>query len=219
MTVLECYQYVQERMNKNSSNANDNIEKYSFVGAFNASQLLWVENRIKLDETNSVRIDEIERLLLTYSKKPTLIEGKNYYELSLPDDYFHYKRSVSYIPCLIYNWLKKEGDINRLLQDEFWKPSVEWGETLCTLVGNKLRVYVDDFTISNIDLIYYRYPININMATGFVDVNGNITTNINPEFQGSSLIEILNETCNLLASDINDQSRYQTSAQRIQKNT
>ena len=59
------------------------------------------------------------------------------------------------------NWLKKEGDINVLLKDEFWKPSLEWGETICTIVGNKLRVYFDNFNIDYVILEYYRYPVNI----------------------------------------------------------
>ena len=218
MTVAECYQYAQARLNKLSSNFAENLPKYQFVQAFNAMQMLWVESRFKVDETNIVRTDEIQQLLKTLILKPKKT-GSNYYEITLPEDYLHYKRSVSFAPCEIFNHLVKEGDINRLLQDEFWKPSIEWEETICTIAGDKLRVYVDDFTLKSVELHYYRIPVSINMADSFTDVNGNQTTNIDPEFKNSSLIEILNFTCQLLASDTTDQWNYQTLLNLNQINT
>lgn len=219
MTIKECYLYVQQRLNKVSSNANNNIPKWAFVNAFNAQQLMWAEDRIKLDETNSLRSDEINQLLKTTSVLNVNKSGSNYYEVDLPEDYFHYKRSVSLVPCEIKNTLVKEGNVNTLLLDENWKPSLEWGETICTLVEKRLRVYVDNFTISGIYLVYYRFPQNINMDDNYTDVNGVTTTDIDPEFTGSSLVEILNMTCELLASDNNDQWNFQTSSQRNQKHS
>lgn len=140
----------------------------------------------------------------------------------LPENYFHYKRSTSYAPCEIRNIIKKEGDINVLLRDDFWKPYIAWGETICTLINNKLRIYTDntnDFSIDKINLVYYRYPSTINMSDGFNDLNGNPTIDINPEFDGSSLLEILNETCLLLAGDTKDEMSYQIMQQRTQKYT
>lgn len=208
MTVAECYKYVQNRLNKSSTNFSDNVSPHQFVEAFNTMQILWVESRFKVDETNIVRTDEIQQLLTSTTKKPK--KTNSYYELVLPDDYLHYKRSISFVPCEIKNYLVKEGDVNRLLQDEFWKPSLEWAETICTIAGNTLRIYVDNFTIKSVELHYYRVPISINKADGFLDVNGNQTINIDPEFKNSSLIEILNLTCQLLASDNTDQWNYQT---------
>jgi len=221
MTVLECYEYMQHRLNRLGTNFGDNIQKHVFVKAFNAQQLQWAEDRIKLGETNIVRKDEVQQLLKDSTQTPSK-NGSNYYEINLPEDYFHYKRSVSYAPCEMRNILKKEGDINTLLRDAFWKPSFDWGETLCTLIGNKLRIYTDienTFSISKVNLVYYRYPTPINMANGFTDVNGVTTTDINPEFKGSSLIEILNATCQLLAADTSDQFNYQTLQQLNQKHT
>ena len=219
MTVQECYKYIQDRLNKLSTNFGDNIPKHTFVLAFNTVQIQWAEDRVKLSETNIIRTDEIQQLLKTTTPLPPSKTGENYYEIPLPEDYFHYKRSVSFVPCEIRNILKKEGDINTLLRDDFWKPSIEWGETLCTVIGNSLRVYVDSFDIDQIELVYYRYPKNINMSDGFSDVNGISTTDINPEFKGSSLVEILNGTCELLSADTADQWRYQTMQQRNIKHT
>lgn len=218
MTILECYQYVQNRMNKLSTNSGDNIEKHQFVEAFNSSQLIWAEDRFKLDELNQVRIDELQRLLKSDTIIPALVKD-NYYEGDLPADYFHYKRSVSYTPCRIVNWRKKEGNINTLLHDEFNKPSLEWGETICTIVGEKLRIYVDNFSIQSVDLTYYRFPRIVNMKTAFKDANGNPTVDIDPEFEGASLIEILNYTCALLSGDVMNQFNLQLFERAKQQHT
>lgn len=214
MTINECYLYVLSRLNKGLTNKGDNIPKWRFVSAFNSQQLLWLDDRIKLDETNTLRKDEIEHLLVTKTNLVPTLAGTNYYELSLPQDYYRYKRSTSLVPCEIANRLVKEGNINTLLLDTNWKPSVEWGETLCTLVGKKLRIYVDNFTISGVNFVYYRQPVKVNMEDGFSDINGITNTNIDSEFEGSSLIEILDVTCELLASDNQDQWNLQTSTQR-----
>lgn len=216
MTILECYQYINNRLNASSTNSGDNIPKYQFVEAFNTAQTQWVEDRFKLTETSLVRTDEIQQLLKTTTlTSPT--KATEYYDFNLPVDYLHYKRSKS-LPCL-NNILVKEGDINALLVDKYWKPSFEWGETLCTLVNNKLRVYTDNFKISEVELVYYRIPVKVNMNDGHTDVNGNTTIDINPEFQNSSLIEILNLACRLLTGDNADQARYQTSNNLIQAHT
>jgi hypothetical protein len=218
MTALEAYQFVQNRLNRLSTNYGDNIPKYQFVEAFNAAQLHWCEDRFKVDQTNITRKDELQRLIVNTNINQ-LTSKNNYYEISLPENYFHYIRSVSLTPCPVYNFLKKEGDINRLLLDEFWKPSLEWQETICTIKDSKLRIYVDNFTIQSVDLTYYRFPVSINLNTGFPDVNNVPTFNQDPEFTGSSLLEILNLTCQIISGDTSDQWNYQVHTQRNQQHT
>lgn len=218
LTVNECYLYAQDRLNKLSTNAGDNISKYSFVLAFNAVQYQWCEDRAKLEETNTIRKDEIKQLLEYTSGKPVFIKD-NYYEFKLPTNYFHHVRSTSVVECEIANRLVKEGNINTLVHNENWKPSIEWGETLCTLIGDSLRIYVDNFSISNVNLVYYRYPQKINLNDGHSDINGITTEDIDPEFKGASLIEILNETCQLLAASTADQWNYQTLGQKVMQHT
>lgn len=218
MSVYDCYQYILNSLNRLSSNSSQSITKTVFVNTYNAVQFNWVEDRIKLGELNKVRIDEIQQLIK--QEKLGVTKKENYYEATIPEDYFHFSRSYSNLKgCQIMNWLVKEGDVNVLLNDEFWKPSKEWGETICSLVGNKLRVYYDNFNISDVQLIYYRYPLNINMKDGFEDVNGHTTEDVNPEFQGSSLIEILNLTIQHLAGSIDDQLRYQVFTNKTQVHT
>ena len=69
MTVNEAYQYAQIRLNRNQSNYGDNIPKYVFVSTFNSAQLMWCEDRFKLDETNITRKDELQQLLKSETLK------------------------------------------------------------------------------------------------------------------------------------------------------
>jgi hypothetical protein len=113
----------------------------------------------------------------------------------------------------LFLYPKKEEEINRLLSDDNWKPSLEWAESIVTISGKKLKVY-GDFNINKIELLYYRVPTLVNMEDGYSDEFGNLNVNINPEFQESSLIEILTMAVNQLASDNGDSFRYQTSGQK-----
>lgn len=218
-TVQDCYKYVQEALNKLNSDASQNVPKTTFVTTFNAVQMQWVEDRVKVGELNKVRTDEIQQLATDVElsvKKEDL-----YYYTELPDNYYHIIRPYASIGgCTLNIWPAKEGDVNVLLDDAFWTPSKEWGETFYTLVGNKLRVYHNNqFNLNKVNLVYFRYPISINMADGYEDVNGNPTTDIDPEFKGSSLIEILNLTVQHLAGSVNDQMRFQVFGNKSQTHT
>lgn len=218
-TVQDCYKYVQEALNKLNSDASQNVPKTTFVTTFNAVQMQWVEDRVKVGELNKVRTDEIQQLATDVElsvKKEDL-----YYYTELPDNYYHIIRPYSSIGgCTLNIWPAKEGDVNVLLDDAFWTPSKEWGETFYTLVGGKLRVYHNNqFTLNKINLVYFRYPTSINMADGYEDVNGTPTTDIDPEFKGSSLIEILNLTIQHLAGAVNDQMRFQVFGNKSQTHT
>ena len=216
MNVIQCYKYVQDRLNSLSTNSGDNIPKHIFVRTFNAIQDVWVENRYKLNSSNTLRDDELQSILLDVELNPTKDEG--FWRVEIPTNYYHFKRAIAYTPCEIFLYKKKEDEVNRLLNDENWKPSLEWQESFCTIMGNTLRVY-GDFSIDNIRFLYYRKPNPINMADGFVDELGEPTVDIDPEFQNSSLIEILNQTCMLLASDTSDQFRFQTLGANVTQNT
>lgn len=214
MNITDCYLYVQDRLNKLSSNNSQNIQFPQFVRAFNTSQLQWVEDRIKINETSNLRTDEISQLLTSVKLKTSTKD--NYYEASKPSNYFHFKRLYG-TPCNVNIIPVREGDVNNLLKSSNWKPSLEWEETFATFVGDKIRVYKDEtFSLTGIYLVYFRYPIEVDIQ-GYTKYDNTISTNIDPEFQGSSLVEILDMTCLLLASDINDQLRYQAMTNKTTK--
>lgn len=212
MTVNAAHLYVQDVLNKLSTNSGTNLSKHSFVRHYNASQIQWVEDRIKLSESNNVRIDEIQQLM-----KPEELgvkKGNGYWDSNFPSDYFHYVRSYSVADgCNVYHWKMREGDLNVVLRDSNYIASKEWEEAPVSIMDNKLRVYAD-FPIQNNYLVYYRFPIEINMKDGHLDVDGNATVDIDPEFTGSSLIEILTMTAANIAGITADQLQYQINQNR-----
>lgn len=217
MTVNEAYLYTQDLLNKISSNAGSNLPKHSFVRHYNATQLQWVEDRVKLSETNRIRIDELQPIM----KPKKLIPKKkdNYWESTLPEDYFHYVRSYSESGCCqISLWPVREGNMNVILKDSNWMASLEWEEAPCTLIQNTIRVYAD-FPIKQIELIYYRFPVDINMSDMFLDVKGQVTVDVDPEFTGSSLVEILTLTARNIAGITADQLQYQVNQAKSQQHT
>ena len=139
-------------------------------------------------------------------------------KLAYDKNYYHFKRAVAYTPCEVFLYRKFESNVNRLLSDENWQPSLEWGESFCTVMNNTLRVY-GDFNVDYIDFIYYRKPINVNMADGFDDNLGNPNVDIDPEFDNSSLFEILNQTALLLSADSGDSLRFQTLSNQTTQHT
>jgi len=217
MSVNEAYLYTTDVLNKLSSNAGDSLKKHQFVRHYNAAQLQWVEDRVKINETNQVRIDELQPLIVSMEAIPK--KENDHWDIDLPEDYYHYSRSYSLSGnCYVYNNPERESDMNIILQDEFHKPSLEWEETPCTLAGNKLRVYAD-FPINKVYFTYYRVPRKINMKDEFLDVEGNPTEDINPEFDGSSLIEILTLTARNIAGITGDQLQYQINQNRSTQHT
>lgn len=216
MRVEEAYRYVTDRLNAMASNKGDNIPKHTFVRAFNACQEMWAEERFKLADTNKTRIDELQRLVTTLSVTTSLQKENNYWYTNLPEDYYHTYRVDVYAPCLLTAYPKKEADINVFLNDALWKPSLEWGETLYTISQNKLKIY-GDFAINSVNFLYFRRPVQINMADGYTDIDGNLNVNIDPEFVASSLIDILDKTVALLAADSADQFRYQINEGKAQR--
>lgn len=199
MNIKECYQYVTDRLNKLSSNNSQNIPFPQFVRAFNTSQLQWFEERMKIDQTNRIRIDELQQFVK--------IKPIKFSDL-LPEDYFHILRvDGNYNSCSSNLALVKESDLNMRLNDAFWKPSKEWNEGLATISGDKINIYGD--FITNLNLVYYRTPKEVDIE-GYKTIEGVQSTNIDPELRNTSLIEVLDMTSKLLASDISDQFRYQT---------
>ena len=104
MTVQESYLYFTNAVNKLSSNSGLNIPKQVFVSTFNAVQSQWVEDRVKMNELNKIRMDEIQQLMV--SSKLNVKKEEQYYTVDLPANYYHYLRSYSYVgDCTIDSFI------------------------------------------------------------------------------------------------------------------
>jgi len=224
---------IKSRLNKLASNDYDNIECWQIVEAFNKAQIQWVRRQLiginvekQGDEQTTRKIDDLQNLLaedpLTLSQKDLYLESQ-----FLPANYLQFKRisaSAKKDCCdgdLAVTYLAEEQNVPVLLQDALKKPSYEWGETFCTLVGDKIRIYNNnEFQIVNPKLMYYREPVRIQiqdcvdpytLQPSIVDVIC--------EFQDNIVEVIIDETVKILAGDIESMNQYSIADQSSQMNT
>lgn len=226
---------VKERLNKLASLDYDNIECWQIIEAFNKAQLEWVRRQVhganqfkEGDESSKMNIDDIQALLKS-TDSFNMTERDIYYETEkLPSDYLYFKRmSVKCKseccpdkrPMVVY--LAQVADVDNLLVDNFRQPSAEWGETFCTLQHNNIKIYTNgEFKLEDPVLYYYRKPVEIafincvNPSTGIAS-----TINVDCEFKDDIVEILIDETCAILAGDIESMNQYQRGKQSGITNT
>jgi hypothetical protein len=222
----------KERLNKLASFDYDNIECWQIAEAFNKAQIEWVRRQIHptatnpdFDESSKMQIDDIQPLLLNV----TIPANKSdlYYETSLiPADYLYFKRvSIKAKSGCCPNrsmvvFLEQVADVDILLSDEFRKPSLEWGETFCTLQSNRIRVYTNnEFEIQDPQLYYYRKPREVKFVN-CVEISNNqpITTDVTSEFKDDVVEVIIDSAVAIIAADIESMNQYTRGKQESMSN-
>ena len=223
---------LKQRLNKLASNDYDNIECWQIVEAFNKAQVEWVRRQLhgnnlykEGDEMSKRRIDDLQLLLkeipLTGSAQPTYFEST-----TIPADYMEYKRITAFAtskccpdPRSMTVYLSEEANVDLILRDPLKRPDYEWGETFCTWIDNKVRVYRRVFDITQVVLTYYRQPVLIQIAGCQNPYDGTATTvNVESEFKDDVVEVLLDETASLIAGDIENFNQYQTNQQTAERN-
>ena len=215
---------VMQRLNKLASNDYDNIECWQIVEAFNKAQIQWIRRQLvginilkQGDEQSKRKIDDLQPLLtvadMAYSNMPGYVISE-----TLPADYMEFKRVDAYgssdccpDPRRFVVYLAEEANAAILLRDENKKPSFDWAETFCTLAGNKLKVYTnDEFTVTDAKLMYYREPVNIQIAGCVNPYTGTISpVDVDCEFKDDVTETLIDEAVQVLAGDIESITQYQ----------
>jgi hypothetical protein len=228
---------IKERLNKLASLDYDNIECWQVSEAFNKAQLEWVRRQVhganqfkEGDESSKMNIDDIQILLTDTLTNPVVLTKRDlYYETgALPADYLYFKRFAvkSVVSCCteprrMTVYLAQVADIDNLLTDNFRQPSAEWGETFCTLSGNKLKVYTnDEFELTQPVLYYYRKPRDIEFVNCVNPSTGTTSSsNVTCEFKDDIAELLIDEACAILAGDIESIMQYQRNKQNSTSNT
>lgn len=225
---------IKQRLNKLDSQDYDNLKCWHITEAYNKASLGWVRRQIQGvnilqvgDEETTVKIDDLQ-ILLTEIDLELEDKGKYYESQTLPPNYLGFKRLNAEIKkeCCenkqdLIAYLVEEVNIPVLLKDELTKPSFEWGETFCTIVNNKIRIYTNgEFNIESCKLLYYRMPRKIqiencvDISTGLISQEDIIT-----EFKEDIVELILDDAASILAGDIESITQYQINQTRTEKNT
>ena len=205
---------------KNGVNDGIAVDRLRFCLLYNEAQnkflTLHLQNR-GVDDVRYIQKFLILKHRVPYSSKS--VDGK-IYNFELPKDYFDLadaearaekgkcKATLNLVEIRTENYTE-------LIQDEFWKPSFEWEETLFTVNSDNLSVYVSDFTISDILLNYYRYPNQIELLNDS-NPESDFNENFPIEWDDKSLDDII--SLMVFNFDINNNNpRFQLQTMRIQK--
>jgi hypothetical protein len=227
---------VKQRLNKLASEDYDNIECWQIQEAFNKAQLEFCRRQIhgnnqrrEGDESTKMLIDDMQRLLVndTMTMTYTSQSCPHFYQTeALFADYLYFKRmevdSTSECcgdRCLRVH-LEEVADVNELLADELSKPSIEWGETFCTMADNRINIYTDGtFSLDNARLHYYRRPADIEI-NGCVNpsTDAPYTADVECEFKDDIVELIIDEAVSILAGDIELFNNYQRAKQNATMN-
>lgn len=224
---------IKQRLNKLASLDYDNLECWQIAEAFNKAQIEWVRRQLhgnnnykEGDEASIRRIDDLQKLLTTINIPGSMV-GPTYYEVDeLPTNYLEFKRvsirgkndKCPDRSFVVY--LAEESDVDLLLADRFSKPSFDWGETFCTLVGNKIRIYTNgDFEVINPKLNYYRKPVEVQFL-GCTNLNTGeeVTVDVTSELKDDIVELICDEAASILAGDIEAIMQYQRNEKSAERN-
>lgn len=228
---------IQQRVNKLASSDFDNIHCWQICEAFNKAQVDWVRRQLvgtnvlqQGDEQSERRVDDLNVLLRT--RKLDMLKRKLYYESpTLPfmtaDDYMAFKRIEAYgssecctDPRMIVVYMVEESNVPNYLTDENKRPSFEWGETIGTLVGRKIRIYTnDEFSIDSANLMYYHQPRRIAVA-GCANVYTGETNpaEVTSEFKDDIVEVMIDEAASIILGDIENYGNMQREQQTAEHN-
>jgi hypothetical protein len=226
---------VKQRLNKLDSQDYENLECWQIIEAFNKAQIEWVRRQImgrnmsqEGAEQTVRKVDDLQNLLTPVPL--TSISAGAYYETEpLPSNYLEFhkidieatKDNCCTEPKKMIVYLVEEANSSILQRDELRQPNFEWGETFCTIVNNRIRVYTNsDFTVSSITLLYYRKPINIQIIGCGDPYTGLISaTDISCEFRDDITEILIDSAASIMAGDIESFSQQSRTSQSSETNT
>lgn len=232
---------IDQRLNKLSTNAHQQIQLEDKILALNEAQIKLIKQ--KVDGISIVsglgfdsfkkRYEDLQKLVVRYEEQPLALTLENE-ELhkwsadltSLDPDYMFYidsyiladKGKCKNRKIWINRDLAKHGDLQFILNNEHYKPSFEYQETFNTLSSDKINVYTDGtFTPTKLYISYMRYPTYINKA-GYIMFDGNQSFNKDCELETYLEDELLDLTVQNLAMYTENSAAVQSAQFRIQTN-
>ena len=224
---------VEQRLNKLSSKDYDNIQPWQIIEAFNKGVSNWCRRNLHGtnlskagDESNKVRIDDLEPLL---KEIPLVMYKKDLHYISgtLPADYFEWKRisATAKKDCcegvkkmMIY--LAEEANVDILLRDENKKPDYSWGETFVTRAGGKIKVWTNnDFNIADARLVYYKQPRKIEIAGVSDPYTGTVSlADVECEFKDDLVELFIDECVKIISGSISNINVNQIADNAVEQN-
>jgi len=242
MILVDSLLYkIDQRLNKLSSNAHQDIALEDKILALNEAQIKLIKtkysgislpSRLGFDSFKK-RYQDIENLIVDYKENFLTLElvdeNLNQWESELNEltpSFMLYAdafvladkgRCKDHI-IWINKDLAKHGDIQFLLNSDHFKPSFEYQETFNTMTGNKISIYSDGtFTPKKLHILYIKYPDYIDKK-GYVNFEGEDSVDKNCELKSYLEDELLDLTVQNLADFTENVSAANTARFRTQTN-
>lgn len=195
MKIKDAYVSFIELVNRNATNNNINVDTPRFVSLFNKTSVQFVS--WILEKRNDDEIRTISPLLILEAPLTKDNTTPTYTSFDLPLDYFELANVHAYgskDECKdqkLKTFEVKSENLEELLDDDSNKPSFDYREVPYLTGSKKVNVYHDDFEISKVNLSYYRYPKQVDIA-GYYRLDGSHSTlDIDPEFDDKVVYKIL----------------------------
>lgn len=232
---------IDQRLNKLSTNEHQQIQLEDKILALNEAQIKLIKqkvdgfsvpSRLGMDSFKK-RYEDLQNLIVEYNNQPlTLTETNpaiNQWDADttvLDPEYLFYVDS--YIVAdkgkckdrilWINEDLSKHGDLSILLNNDNYKPSFEYQETLNAVSSDSMSVYTDGtFTPKTVNIMYLRYPVYINKE-GYIQFDGTPSVNADCELNDYLEDELLDLTVQNLAMYTENSAAVQSAQFRIQTN-
>lgn len=231
---------IDQRLNKLSSNAHQQIPLEDKILALNEAQIKLIKQ--KLDGKNTYkagmdgfkkRYEDLEKLVENFEdhklvlKETDTILNKWVTDItSITPSYMFYidsyviadkgrcKNRVVYVD----NDLTKHADITMLLRSNNYKPSFEYQETFNIVATDEIAIFTDGtFTPKDLYLSYLRYPVYID-KTGYDKFDGTPSIDQDCELKSYLEDELLELAVENLAMFTENESAAISAAERIQTN-
>jgi len=150
--------------------------------------------------------------------------------ICIPEDITTYTTETKFAPGMdkercckekrsMTTYLSEVGNVDIILRDPLKNPDFEWSETFCTLRDHEIRIWRKDFFIVDPFLIYYRKPINIQIANSVDPYTGETSAvDVECEFKDDIVENILDDTISIIAGDISDANNMMRGQQQSEKN-
>ena len=224
---------IMQRLNKLASFDYDNIECWMIQEAFNKAQIEWIRRMMYGLNTRREGVEVTTGLtddlrVIMKSSVLTTTQKDGFYEATIPLDYLYYVRvdvNATSKCCpdkrkmVVYE--AEEANMGVLLTSDTKGPSFEWGETLSTLVGDKIRIYTNnEFQVSDATLVYMRVPTEVRIQGCINPSTGTTyTTGQECEFKDDIVEIMVDGAAAILAGDLESINQYQRELQEVQKNS
>lgn len=181
MNIAAMHYDFKSKMNKIDSHQNRNFLIPEIDWLLNEAQELYVKmiaeprqtpniNGFEISQRNR---DSIRPLVVNVRYVTNILQGDEdgTYIIELPEDYMFFIRARADIQrdiCTIKDAIirVREHD-DEFEESEFDKSSFEWGEINCLFTSDGIKLYTDNFTITDVRLSYIRKPRIVHYAQGF----------------------------------------------------